>query len=182
MTDPAAPTPGGYPPPAQGQTPYPAPSQYPAPPGTVPPPPAPPGTVAPPPYGAPPPVASPPKKSNALKIVLIVVGVVVVLCFAGIVGAVLLLRKVADEYGYNVGNCLNEMPTSEFQTAYNGELVACDSADAVAKIVQVHEVEDVYDALENADNLCANAPGYVASVGISNLGGNGGRLLCLAEI
>jgi hypothetical protein len=113
--------------------------------------------------------------------VLIVLAVVAVLCVGGIVAGVLLLRNVADQFGYNVGNCLDEMPTSEVETAYNGVVVPCDSSKAVAKIVAVHEVDDVGAALDNADTLCANAPGYAASVGIQNLNGDGGRLLCLAE-
>jgi hypothetical protein len=145
-------------------------------------PPTPPGTVPPPPpYGAPPPPAAPPKKSNALKIVLIVLAVLVVLCIGGVVAGAFLLRNVVNQFGYNVGNCLDEMPVSEFQTEYNGVVVPCDSPEAVAKIVAVHEVDDVQDALDNADTLCANAPGYVASVGLRTGSGSGGRLLCLAE-
>ena len=189
MTDPAAPTPGAYPPPGPGQTPYPAPGQYPPPPpapgGAVPPPPAPgaypppppapgaPGAYPPPPpYGAPPPAAAPPpKKSNALKIVLIVVGVIALLCVGGIVAAFALVRGAVEDYTYSVGNCLNELPTSDFETAYNGELVACDNAEAVARIVEVHD-----GSLAEADTLCENAPGYVAAVGIG-----ADKVLCLAE-
>lgn len=180
MTDPAAPTPGAYPPPGQGQTPYPAPGQYPPPP----PPPPPAGTVPPPPpYGAPPPpppaATAPPKKRSALKIVLIVLGVVVVLCGVGLFALVRLLGGAIQEFAYSEGNCLDKLPDSEFVTTYDGSIVSCDSADAAARIVQVVEVDDANAALLDSDSLCADAPGYVAAVGVTV--GNSNRLLCLAE-
>jgi hypothetical protein len=118
-------------------------------------------------------VAPPPqKKSNVLRIVLIVVGVLVLVC-AGVIFA--LVRFVGDTLSYDVGNCLTELPSSEVETAYNGTLVSCDSADAAARIVEVHEG----GSLADADSLCANAPGYVASVAVQT--GSSTRLLCLAE-
>jgi hypothetical protein len=106
--------------------------------------------------------------------VLIVLGVLVVLCGIGIFAAVRLVGN-ALENTYDVGNCLSEMPSTEFETAYNGELVSCDSAEAVARIVEVHDG----GSLADADTLCANAPGYVAAVGVSI--GDNTRLLCLAD-
>jgi len=204
MTDPAAP--GAYPPPGQGQTPgaYPAPGQFPAPgqapgqfpasgqdpvpgqyqppgqyPGAAPYPPAAPGAPGgyppPPPYGAPPPAAPPKKKSNVLRIVLIVVGVAVVLCAAGIFALVKFVGN-ALENTYEVGNCLTAMPVTDVETVYRGSVVSCDSADAEARIVEVHDGA----SLAQADQLCAGAPGYVAAVAVAI--GNNSRLLCLAEV
>lgn len=191
------PTPGQYPPPPQpgsvppvapgSEAPSPTLSSSPPPPaaGTVPPPPpggvpptAPPGSVPPPPYGAPPP-AVPPKKSNALKIVLIVLGVIAALCIVCGVGGFFVLRNFLDKYGYNVGNCLDQMPVSEVRSDYYGAVVSCDSPEAEARIVAVHRVDDVEAALDESDTLCADAPGYVASVAIPT--GSTGLLLCLAE-
>ncbi|MFI7600557.1 hypothetical protein [Actinoplanes sp. NPDC049681] len=85
--------PGGYPPPTPGDGSYPPPASYPPPPGggSYPPPasyPPPPGGGSyPPPGGAVPPYGmapAPKKKNSALKIVLLVLGVVVLLCVAGI--------------------------------------------------------------------------------------------------
>jgi hypothetical protein len=191
MTDPAAPAPGGFPPPGQGQNPgsYPAPGQYPPPPppGSYPPPPSAPGGYlppmqgdpgqSPPPFGAPPPAAPPPaKKSKVGRIVLIVVGVIAVLCIGGIFAIVKFAGNILGA-AYDVGNCLNEMPGSETATTYNGTLVSCDSADAAAKIVQVHDNA----SLDDADSLCASAPGYVAAVEVP-ISDTNNRVLCLAEV
>lgn len=181
MTDPAAP--GAYPAPGQGQTPgpYPAPAQPPAPgqpagsaPLPVPPADAASGAVPAPPYGAPPPAAAPPpkKKSNALKIVLAVVGVLVVLCGVGIFA---LARLVSSALDFSAGNCVNVMPTSEVAVEVTPIAVSCDSAEAQAKIIAVHEGK----TLDEADTLCATDPSYIAALQLSR--GSSVTLLCLAE-
>src|SRR5690606_21211125 len=117
----------------------------------------------------------PKKKGGALKIVLIVLGALVVLCGVAVFVVARFLGDRIQDFAYAEGNCLNELPTSESVTAYNGSLVACDSADAAAKIVAVVEVDDANAALNDADSLCADAPGYVAAVGVEI--GNSHRLL-----
>jgi hypothetical protein len=105
--------------------------------------------------------------------------VIVVLCVAGIFLAARFLGDALQQYTYSEGNCLDEMPGSEFVTTYNGSLVPCDSAEAEARIVQVVEVDDANEALLDADTLCADAPGYVGAVGVTI--GSSNRLLCLAD-
>jgi hypothetical protein len=87
---------GGYPPPAQGSYPPPAQGSYPPPgqpsyaPGDQ-------GAYPPPGAGAPQYGTPPKKKSSALKIVLIVVGVVALLCVAGIAVAVFAAKDKINE-------------------------------------------------------------------------------------
>lgn len=144
-------------------------------PGTTPagqPAPVPPVGTAP---GAPPtpPTAPPQKKSNVLKIVLIVLGVVVLLCAAGIFALVKLVSGALD---FSVGNCVDVSPTSAVAVPVDPRAVSCDSPEAESKIVAVHEGA----TLVEADTLCADAPGYIGSLQVTI--GSNTKLLCLADL
>jgi hypothetical protein len=143
-------------------------------PGTTPagqPAPMPPVDTAP---GAPPtpPTAPPQKKSNALKIVLIVLGAVVVLCGIGIFA---LVKVVSDALDFSVGNCVNVSPVSEVAVPVDPVAVSCDSPEAESKIVAVHEGA----TLLQADTLCADAPGFIGALQVTI--GSNTKLLCLAD-
>ncbi len=176
MADPTAPKPNPYPPPG-GATPNPGPQPgaYPPPPGpypgqqpAYPPPPAgplPPPPSAPPapgqyppggyqpyqPYGAPgpfpPPVPPPAKKSNALKITLIVVAAVVVLCGGGFAGLVAVARTLQAN-AFEVDRCLDYYPEGVFETDVDPSVVDCGDPEARSRIVAIFEDSTTADMEE----------------------------------
>lgn len=167
----------GYPPPAGYQPPPPAPRVgYPPPAGYMPPPPV---GYQPPPAGhrlAPSfrePLREPPRWGSIARAVVVIVGLAAV-----VFGLRYVIVRVLDDtldVDYSVGKCLDQLPVSDVETDYDGSPVPCDSAEAVAKIVEVHDGA----TLDQAERLCLDVPGYVAAVSISRRDLT--RVLCLAE-
>ena len=117
--------PSGYPPPPPGP-----PGQYPPPQsgGYPPPPPPPPYSGPPQGYYAPPPAP----KTNWVKIILLVVGIVIGLCaLLGIVGAVIYFvvgKDTVTATDVKVGDCLSEIPDSA--RVLTVKTVGCDQQHA----------------------------------------------------
>jgi hypothetical protein len=117
--------PSGYPPPPPGPS-----GQYPPPQsgGYPPPPPPPPYSGPPQGYYAPPPAP----KTNWVKIILIVVGVVIGLCvLLGIVGVIIYFvvgKDTVTATDVKVGDCLSEIPDSA--RVLTVKTIACDQQHA----------------------------------------------------